>query len=74
MTHAALQLGDGLVESAGQLAVVAGMFVLVLAFVALGSFAYKALRGDGIEWPDDADDADEDGVQRGTDEDEWEFY
>jgi hypothetical protein len=43
--------------------------------VALGSFAYKSLRGDGIRWPSDIeDDPDEEGARRGGPDDEWEYY
>lgn len=65
-----LQFSGGLVESLGQVAVVAGMLLLVLMFVALGTYAYKHLRGDGIEWPED--NQDDDGVSKSTD-DEWKY-
>jgi hypothetical protein len=73
MSVAILQISGGLLESVGQLAVLAGTLVLVLALVALGSFAYKSLRGDGIEWPDQQD-TDDDSVERSEDDDEWKYY
>lgn len=71
-----LQAGSGLPESAGQLVGVAASVILLLMLVALGGFAYKSLRGDGIRWPDDEDvDEGEDGsVSRATDDDEWDYY
>jgi hypothetical protein len=69
-------LAVGPFESAAQLVVVAGAVVLLLMLVALGSFGYRSLRGDGIRWPDEDDD-DESGVRReGPDDedDEWKYY
>jgi hypothetical protein len=78
--HALIQVGfdGGFLESIAQVAVVAGTVVLLLMVIALGGFAYKSLRGDGIRWPDDGDDPeldDDDAVRRSTDEDsEWKYY
>mgnify|MGYP000132655374 CR=1 FL=1 len=72
MAHALLQV-SGLAESVGQVVGAAGAIVLALMVVALVGFAYKSLRGDGIEWPDDVDD-DEDGVSQGESDDEWDYY
>lgn len=66
--------GGGLVESVGQVAVIAGTLLLVLMVVALGWFAYASLRGDGVEWPDDEPADGADGVRRGGDDDEWKYY
>jgi hypothetical protein len=77
MTLAVLQAGieSGLVESFAQVVPLAASLVLVLMLVALGSFAYKSLRGDGIRWPSDIeDDPDEEGARRGGPDDEWEYY
>lgn len=74
MTAAVLPLSGGLLESVAQVAVLAGALVLVLALVALGSFAYKSIRGDGIEWPDEQDPEDDEDVTRGDDDDEWKYY
>lgn len=75
MARALLQAGGGLLESVGQVAVVAASLLLVLMLVALGSFVYRSLQGDGIEWPDDVEnDEDDGGVQRGSDDDEWDYY
>jgi hypothetical protein len=76
--HAAFApLVSGLPEAVSQLVVPAGTLLLLLMFVALGSFAYKQLRGDGIRWPDeepeDPETAD-DSVTRGSDDDEWKYY
>lgn len=63
----------GILESVGQLVVAAGTVILFLMLVALAGFAYKSLTGDGIEWPDDADDSETEELERGTDDDEWKF-
>lgn len=63
----------GLFETVSQLVVTAGTVILILMLVALGAFAYKSLRGDGIEWPDDREEADDE-VHHGTDDDEWDYY
>ncbi|WP_254274542.1 hypothetical protein [Haloarcula marina] len=70
---ALLQIG-GLTEAFSQVVVGAGAVVLLLMLVALGAFAYKSLRG-GVDWPDEREDEeDADGVRRGGNDDEWEFY
>ena len=69
--HPSLVSGGGLFEAAAGAAVAAGSFVLVLALVAFAAYAYKHLRGDGVEWPDESAD---DEVRRGGDDDEWEYY
>lgn len=74
MQAAILQTGGGLLETVGQLAVIAGTLLLSLVLVAFAAFAYKSLRGDGVEWPEDRDPEDEDGVQQGSDDDEWKYY
>lgn len=66
-------LGGGWLETAGQAAVAAGSLLLVLMVVALGGYAYKQLRGDGVEWPDEKQ-GDEDSVQTGDTDDEWDYY
>ena len=66
-------LGGGLLESVGQAAVVASSLLLVLMLVALGTYGYKQLRGDGVEWPDEEPEG-ESGVQSGDAEDEWDYY
>jgi hypothetical protein len=69
-----LQLGgSGLLESISQVAVIGGTLVLVLMLVALGAFAYKSVRGDGIRWPDDVDDEDDGTVRRNHSDDEWKY-
>lgn len=66
-------VGGGLLGTVSQVAVLAGTLVLVLMVVALGSFAYKSLSGDGIEWPDEQE-VDDDTVNQGDEDDEWEYY
>ncbi len=66
----ALQLG--IPEIIPDLVGIAGTVVLVLMLVALGGFAYKSLTG-GVEWPDDREE-DDDALQRGGDDDEWDYY
>jgi hypothetical protein len=50
--------------------------VLVLMLVALGGFVYESVTGDGIRWPDEASDEtpDEENVERGRADDEWDYY
>lgn len=76
MTPVVLQagFGSGLAESFAQVVPLAGTLVLLLMLVALGAFAYRSLRGDGIQWPDDIDEDDEEGARRGGPDDEWEYY
>lgn len=78
-----LALPSGLVESFGDVVVGVGMLVLLLMLVALGAYAYKHLRGDGIEWPEDREAQDgepgrgsspDDELQRGSGDDEWDYY
>lgn len=54
------------------LVAVAGTIVLVLMLVAMGGYLYKSLTG-GIEWPEDREE-DDDGVRRGDEDDEWDYY
>ena len=51
----------------------AGTLVLLMMLVALAGFAYKALAGDGIEWPEDIEEDDE-SLSRGDADDEWDYY
>lgn len=75
LTLVALQVGNGLTESVAQAAVLAGTLVLLLGLVALGAFAYKSIRGDGIRWPDETEEDDrEGGARRGDPDDEWDYY
>ena len=67
-----LQSGGGVLETAGRLAATAGSLLLVLMFVALGGYAYKQLRGDGVEWPDEESEG-EDGITSGNTDDEWDY-
>jgi hypothetical protein len=64
--------GGGLLESAAQAAVIASTLVLVLMLVALGGFAYKQLRGGGVEWPEE--DPGNDDTGRSGDAEEWDYY
>lgn len=68
-----LPVVGGWLEMAGQAATIAAMGLLVLMFVAMGGYAYKQLRGGGVEWPEES--ADEgDGLSSGGDDDEWDYY
>ncbi|WP_380676897.1 hypothetical protein [Salinigranum sp. GCM10025319] len=69
-----LQSGGGILGSAAGAAVVAGTLVLGLALVALGAAAYKHVLGDGIQWPDDVEEADDADVSHGNSDDEWKYY
>lgn len=64
-------LGDGIVQTVAQLAIVGGTLVLVLLLIAGGAFAYRQLRGEGVEWPEETDD---ETVSRGDEDDEWDYY
>ena len=69
--------GSGLLESLAQVAAVGGTIVLLLMLVALGTYAYKNIRGDGITWPSDMEDdprEPDDSLQQGNDDDEWKYY
>lgn len=63
----------GIPEIAVDVVGIAGTLVLVLILVAAGGIAYKALAGDGIEWPEDVEEDDEE-VRRGGPDDEWKYY
>lgn len=71
-------LPSGLVDSLGDVVVMAGTLVLALMLVALGSYAYKQLRGGGVEWPEErkgeGEGEDDDEIRRGSGEDEWDYY
>jgi hypothetical protein len=67
-----LPFAPDLVQSAAQLASIAGSVVLVMLLVAFGAFVYRSVLGDGIEWPGDVDD-DEGGVSRAGDDEEWKY-
>ena len=51
---------------------IAATVVLLLIVVALGGVAYKSFTGD-IEWPE-AREEDEDTLQQGGQDDEWDYY
>lgn len=61
----------GLPEFAPDLIGLAGTLVLALMLTAMAAIAYRHFTG-GIEWPDEEPDAD--GLRRGDDDDEWEYY
>lgn len=65
----------GLPDAFGGAVALAGAVILGLMLVALGAYAYRSVRGDGIEWPDDdPDTAEDDTLSHGDDDDEWEYY
>jgi hypothetical protein len=65
-------LATGLQNALGGAVALAGTVVLGLVLVALGAYVYRSVRGDGIEWPDDETDGDT--LDRGDDDDEWDYY
>ncbi|GGI94262.1 hypothetical protein GCM10008995_00560 [Halobellus salinus] len=67
-----LQVFGGSFEFVAQAAAIAGTLVLALMLVAMGAYAYKQLRGGGVEWPDD--ETDDDSVSHGDTDDEWDYY
>ena len=64
--------GGGVLETVGRLAATAGSLLLVLMLVAFGGYAYKQLRGDGVEWPDEESEGEGGITSDGTD-DEWDY-
>lgn len=79
MSHIVLQgisVGNGLVESLGEVMVIAGTIVLLLMLIAFGAFVYQSVTGDGMTDPREAttDRSSEDGVRRGQSDEEWEYY
>jgi len=67
-----MQAIPGGFETVTDVIAVVGTLMLVLILVAFVGFAYKSLRGDGIEWPEDVEE--EGGVQSGDEDDEWDYY
>ena len=69
-------LASGGPQGAGWIVGLAGAVILGLMLVALGTYAYKHLRGDGIEWPDESPEADDDDgdLREGGSGDEWDYY
>jgi len=74
MDPVTLQTGGGLLGGAGGAVAVAASLLLVMMVVALGAFAYKSLRGDGIEWPDEHEGDGDGEVRSGSDDEEWDYY
>ena len=73
MTHPTTALVQlGLPEVLPDVVGIAGTVVLVLILVAAGGFVYKSMTG-GIEWPDEEPE-DEEGLRRGGQDDEWDYY
>jgi hypothetical protein len=68
-----LLVGSGL-GPLPDLIALAGTAVLVLMLVAIGAFAYRSLKGDGVQWPEETDEASDDDVRRGRTDDEWKYY
>lgn len=65
----------GIWDGIGGLVTLAGSFILVMMLVALGTYAYKHLQGDGVEWPDESpEEADDGDLQQGSSDDEWDYY
>lgn len=65
--------GGGLLGSFTDAIVIVASLMFVLMIVALAGFAYKSLSGDGITWPEDMEDDDDEGVTRGDPDDEWKY-
>ncbi|MFB6101713.1 MAG: hypothetical protein ABEJ73_04035 [Haloplanus sp.] len=65
---------QGGVETVGSIAVFAGTILVALGVVALGVFVYRSAFGDGVRWPDEEYANEEEGVRRGTDDEEWRYY
>ncbi|WP_138006694.1 hypothetical protein [Halalkalirubrum salinum] len=68
------QVGDGgLLGSFTDAIVIVASLMFVLMIVALAGFAYKSLSGDGITWPEDMEEEDDEGVTRTGPDDEWKY-
>ncbi|ESS12709.1 MAG: hypothetical protein A07HR60_00408 [uncultured archaeon A07HR60] len=67
-------ISGGLAGSVVQVAITLATLLFILMLVALAAFAYQSLTGDGIEWPDDREDADTHARGGDEDDDEWEYY
>jgi hypothetical protein len=65
-------LDAGFLGTLAEFATVAGAVILLGLLAAFGAFAYRSLRGD-LEWPDDEEGEDEEGVTRTGSDDEWKF-
>ena len=62
-------------EQATWLVTIGASLVLVLMLIAFGGFVYQSMSGDGITWPDETGDGtDEEDVERGRGDDEWDYY
>jgi hypothetical protein len=73
-----LQFPSVLFEMAFTLAVIAGALLLVGVVGSLAVFAYRSTMGDGVEDPaavvPDRIEDDEDALQEGDADDEWDYY
>ncbi|EMA47911.1 hypothetical protein [Halococcus saccharolyticus] len=78
MVHIVLQAFPVAVAVVGQatwVVTAAATLVLILLLVAFGGFVYQSVTGDGISWPDETnDDTDDEEVERGRGDDEWDYY
>lgn len=77
-------------ETIGGAVLTAGSVVLMLMLVAMGTYAYKQIKGDGVTWPDEKDsgpgpepesvqggDREATGtssLEKGDEDDEWDYY
>jgi hypothetical protein len=73
-TGTTIPLQSGLFESLAPLVSVAATLVLALMLLALGGVAYRSLRGDGIRWPDETDEDDDETAVRRSGDDEWKYH
>ncbi|MFT4922206.1 MAG: hypothetical protein ACI8XM_001419 [Haloarculaceae archaeon] len=66
----------GLPDAFGGVAAIGAMIILGMILAALGSYAYKQLRGDGVEWPDEdpEEPGEDDGLRQADSDDEWDYY
>ncbi|WP_435183650.1 hypothetical protein [Halobellus sp. EA9] len=71
MSSLVLQFGGSL-QSIAQFASLAATLVLILMLIAAGALVYRHFFDGGIEWPDEDDN--DDGVSRGGNDDEWDYY
>lgn len=73
-----LVLQAGLPNVVSDLIGIAGTIVLLLIVVALAAFVYRSMTG-GVDWPEDDErpgisSPDDDELQEGDEDDEWDYY
>jgi hypothetical protein len=70
------QVGSGLFETAFTVALVAGGLLFLGGLVSFAVFLYRSVSGDGMRDPGEVvpEEANDDDVERGDDDEEWDYY